>query len=744
MHGSDFNPIWELGSIPLSAAAAFSSESQPCPSHLLGSPTDYVRFEIPKFQRGLVWNKKKKQKLLQSLIQGWPTGAVVLTRIDSKEIASGQRELTWHVIDGQQRITTFLEFLKGFWSEPWYQITDELRSAFSALAETLDVENGSDVEVALILLTQGDASNPWSEEFLDESSTFLSKICRILSVDTPTSVQGPRYEKAIDACKIIRIGLQEQRKALNTVPIALITISPKQGIVAREARSISSQIFSVLNSGVPLNKYDLLAANWTPQLVPWEEYSREENSRSDARLALSTTQKRLMLEEMRSRIETSYKSFLEDVEDDAPIEGFGENEVSLFDYLYALSKSTSSFAIRESRGRIQTAERFSFPIGASSSTQAFDTCALLFSGSLSPAGIENLINTFPTYRGEYDIALVAEHYLEAAKEIDSKLAPYTQHATKNKKRASLGAIQASVYLASYLNSVFDTRLGEDDRLTIKKRSTDRSRTTSGNANLSHTQRLHNFRENLPCWWLIQTISDVFQGSDAYKQAFEKVWKRHETESLTGRVVFVEENDMILGQPELNDMLTAFRNLFIKEFRVSQAPTNRSPSQSAMALFSVVYKDKNQDMGSFDMDHVVAYRSQRNAPNSRLEKPIPLNHVGNFMPLLSNVNRSRGNAPWNQYFGTLDGANKETVKNDLLIDPSLFEEGLLNDLNSFGVLLLARYVKMIHKAMINVGLKDYLAKDKSQQLAVLLSTAEEIAHTLNLEYSSERFKSWITL
>jgi hypothetical protein len=155
MHGSDFNPIWELGSIPLSAAAAFSSESQPCPSHLLGSPTDYVRFEIPKFQRGLVWNKKKKQKLLQSLIQGWPTGAVVLTRIDSKEIASGQRELTWHVIDGQQRITTFLEFLKGFWSEPWYQITDELRSAFSALAETLDVENGSDVEVALILLTQG-------------------------------------------------------------------------------------------------------------------------------------------------------------------------------------------------------------------------------------------------------------------------------------------------------------------------------------------------------------------------------------------------------------------------------------------------------------------------------------------------------------------------------------------------------------------------------------------------------------
>jgi hypothetical protein len=744
MLGSDFNPIWELGSIPLSAAAAFSSDSQPCPSHLLGSSTDYVRFEIPKFQRGLVWNKKKKQKLLQSLIQGWPTGAVVLTRIDSKEIASGHRELTWHVIDGQQRITTFLEFLKGFWSEPWYQITDELRIAFSELAETLDVKNGSEVEVALTLLTQGDSSNPWSEEYLDESSTFLSKICRVLGVDTPTSVQGPRYTKAIDACKVIRIALQEQRKALNNVPIALITISPKQGIVPREARSISSQIFSVLNSGVPLNKYDLLAANWTPQLVPWEEYSREASSRSDAQMALSDTQKRWMLDQMRSRIETSYKSFLEDVEDDAPIEGFGENEVSLFDYLYALSKSTSSFAVRESRGGIQTAERFSFPMGASSSTQAFDTCALLFSGSLSPAGIENLIETFPTYRGDYDIELVAEHYLEAAKEIDSKLAPYTQHATKNKKRASLGAIQASVYLASYLNSVFDTRLGEGDRLTIKKRSTDRSRTTSGNANLSHAQRKSNFRENLPSWWLIQTISDVFQGSDAYKQAFEKVWKRHESESLSGRVTFVEENDMILGQPELNDMLSAFRNLFVKEFRVSQAPTSKSASQSALALFSVVYKDKNQDMGSYDLDHVVAYRSQRNAPNSRLTQPIPLNHVGNFMPFLSSLNRSRGNTAWNQYFNTLDGANKETAKNDLLIDPSLFKEGLLSDLNSFGTILLGRYVMMIHKAMINIGLKEYMAKDKSQQMIILLNTAEEIAHTLNLEYSPEVFKSWIIL
>ena len=47
-------------------------------------------------------------------------------------------------------------------------------------------------------------------------------------------------------------------------------------------------------------------------------------------------------------------------------------------------------------------------------------------------------------------------------------------------------------------------------------------------------------------------------------------------------------------------------------------------------------------------------------------------------------------------------------------------------------------------MINVGLKEYMTKDKAQQRTILLDTAGEIAHTLNLEYSAELFKSWIIL
>jgi hypothetical protein len=65
MSSEDFSPIWEFGTIPLSTAAAFSVNSQMCPSALLGQvDIDQIRFEIPNFQRGLVWSKKKKQLLI--------------------------------------------------------------------------------------------------------------------------------------------------------------------------------------------------------------------------------------------------------------------------------------------------------------------------------------------------------------------------------------------------------------------------------------------------------------------------------------------------------------------------------------------------------------------------------------------------------------------------------------------------------------------------------------------------------
>ncbi len=744
MSFEDFSPIWEFGTIPLSTAAAFSVNSQICPSPLLGQvEIDQIRFEIPNFQRGLVWSKKKKKQFLNSLIQGWPTGAIVLTKIDSKDLTDGRREFTWHVIDGQQRLSTFSQFRESFWSEPWYVDTDEMQVALRDLAETLSVAKVEDVSAAMNLLTQGDLSNPFSEEFLEESMIFLAKICRFLGVDSPTQVEGPRYEKAMGACKILRTALKKQKEALDSVPIAVITISPKLGVKPRKAREISSEIFTALNSGIPLSKYDLLAAKWVGAFVPWQKYASQTASRSIEDVVMPA-QKKFMLNYMRNRIEASYQNFLEETDmDTASIEELSEEEVSLFDYLYALSKSTREYASKVSTsGAFTTAERQSFPAGASSGTIAFDTCSLLFSGSLGPSGIESLLRLFPVQNADYDIALVTEHYLDAAREIDSKLSPFTKNGSKNKKHASLGAIQATVYLAGYMNTVHDAVPGESDRLTLTKRVGARLKSADGNSNFSASQRKTNFRENIASWWLLHTISDVFQGSDAYKQASQHVWSQFQVDETGPNSVVrsVRENDFLLYQPSLNDYAAALRNLFIKEFKVSQAPMTRSPSQSALAFFHAAYKAKNHEMQSFDMDHVVAYRAQRNSTQARLENPIPLNHVANWLPLSPTLNRRRQNTPWSQFFPTLTAAEQNSISPDLFINPESLNSQLLSDLEKFGFVMLARYGNMINTALQNVGLNEFIEKDQLDRMDFICNLLDEINVSLALNVDIQKIRA----
>jgi hypothetical protein len=477
-----------------------------------------------------------------------------------------------------------------------------------------------------------------------------------------------------------------------------------------------------------------LAAKWVGAFVPWQKYSNQTTSRSIDD-SVMPAQKKFMLSYMRNRIEASYQNFLEETDmDTASIEELSEEEVSLFDYLYALSKSTREYASKVSTsGTFTTAERLSFPAGASSGTIAFDTCSLLFSGALGPSNIEGLLHLFPVQNAEYDIALVTEHYLDAAREIESKLMPFTKNGTKNKKRASLGAIQATVYLAGYMNTVYDAIPGESDRLTLSKRVGARQKSADGNSNFSTSQRKTNFRDNIASWWLLHTISDVFQGSDAYKQASQHVWSQFEVDDTGPNSIVrsVRENDFLLYQPPLSDYGSALKNLFVKEFRVSQAPMTKSPSQSALAFFHAAYKAKNHEMQNFDMDHVVAYRAQRNSTQARLGKPIPLNHVANWLPLSPTLNRRRQNTSWEQFFPTLTAAEQISISPDLFIAPNALNSQLLSDLEKFGFVMLVRYGNMINAALQNVGLNDFIEKSEIDRVNFVCDLLEEINISLGL-------------
>lgn len=61
------------------------------------------KITIPKYQRGAVWDKKRKEKLIDSMNKGFPFGSILLYE------NNGTRQ----IIDGLQRSTTIIEFVKN-------------------------------------------------------------------------------------------------------------------------------------------------------------------------------------------------------------------------------------------------------------------------------------------------------------------------------------------------------------------------------------------------------------------------------------------------------------------------------------------------------------------------------------------------------------------------------------------------------------------------------------------------------
>lgn len=61
------------------------------------------KITIPKYQRGAVWNKSQKDKLIDSMRKGFPFGSILLYDNDNKR----------QIIDGLQRSNTIIDFVKN-------------------------------------------------------------------------------------------------------------------------------------------------------------------------------------------------------------------------------------------------------------------------------------------------------------------------------------------------------------------------------------------------------------------------------------------------------------------------------------------------------------------------------------------------------------------------------------------------------------------------------------------------------
>ena len=119
-----------------------------------------VDFE-PDYQRGLVWDQKDKESLLDSLFMGADIGRFVFRVKNDEEISDPDGDF-YEIVDGKQRMTTLLDFYAGrfpykgaFYHELSAKDRRRFRDASVSVAEARNLSKKDTLRLFLMLNRSG-------------------------------------------------------------------------------------------------------------------------------------------------------------------------------------------------------------------------------------------------------------------------------------------------------------------------------------------------------------------------------------------------------------------------------------------------------------------------------------------------------------------------------------------------------------------------------------------------------------
>ena len=92
----------------------------------------------PRYQRNYIWKNDFKDKLIYSIIKGYPIGSIIIRQLKD----SNEKGADMEIVDGQQRLTTIYEFI-----ECKYEIHSDIsRKIIEAIVEIYGERNDNEFE----------------------------------------------------------------------------------------------------------------------------------------------------------------------------------------------------------------------------------------------------------------------------------------------------------------------------------------------------------------------------------------------------------------------------------------------------------------------------------------------------------------------------------------------------------------------------------------------------------------------
>lgn len=366
------------------------------------------KIEIPKFQRGLVWNKTKKKEFIKTLKAGLPIGVLLLSKKGDKYL----------IVDGLQRFTTMKEYAKDFFSYiEKSEITDldlmsivvasaDARTTFDAYrqeAKQKEFDKMRDIIVSNISNGQGKNLNTIS---METAAELCKKIAALPDKDIFPIISAVYLvvEKIFNDAKIDDI----------TIPLIIFKGNPDE----------LANIFQKLNQeGVKLSKYDVFAATWVNHLV------QVKNDHG-------------FIDYIIKKYDVAQKESDLDIESYDPDEMKQSGELTVFEYAFAVGK-----ALMDKCKKL-------FPKVDDAKVDSIGFLILAELMGLTYQNMGDLAKTIQTYK-TLDFKKLKDAILEAGSFVETALGSYIESPTQTKagKRASL-VCHSELQLASYIIVVF--------------------------------------------------------------------------------------------------------------------------------------------------------------------------------------------------------------------------------------------------------------------------------------------------
>lgn len=369
------------------------------------------KIEIPKFQRGLVWNKNKKIEFIKTLKSGLPVGVLLLSPKNDKYL----------VIDGLQRFSTMLSYSNNYFE---YISEDEITeidlgvilsqdsNAYSVFHKSTPSAQDKYMDDMRKIMINGITSGKDKNLFAisSEITKNLTDKIAFLSDKKFIEIQGAVYniiERIDENAKIGDI----------TIPLIIFTGDENE----------LSNIFQKLNQeGVKLSKYDVFAATWVNHYV-------------------TVNNDPTFVDFIINKYDKAQEDSDLDISDYDPEQMRQTGKLTVFEYAFALGKA------------IMAKCDILFPKVDDSKIESIGFLIMAELMGLSYNEMGNLAKKCAVYKN-VDFKDFKDAIVESAYVVQNSLKPYilSPYKPNNKKQASL-VCHSELQIISYIIVVFKLR-----------------------------------------------------------------------------------------------------------------------------------------------------------------------------------------------------------------------------------------------------------------------------------------------